>query len=54
MPVLMMLVLWAGVIVWLQYIDRHGETLEITLCLVPGIPVLMAIAYLTGPAVNFT
>lgn len=54
MPVLMLLVLWAGLIVWLQYVDTDGETLEITLCLLPGIPVLMAIAYLTGPATSFT
>lgn len=54
MPVLMIMVLWAMAIVLINYFDKDGETLEISLVLLPGLPVLFLIGFLTGPATNFT
>ena len=34
-------------------IDKNGETLEISLFLVAGIPFLFLIAFLTGPGGSF-
>lgn len=54
MPVLMIMVLWTMAIVLVNYFDKAGETLEISLVLLPGLPVLFVIGLLTGPAVNLT
>jgi hypothetical protein len=48
LPLALALALSFGLVV-LQGIDREGETLDVTLVLLPCVPFLFMIALLTGP-----
>lgn len=52
LPLIMAIALTFGLIV-ISAIDKRGETLEVSLVLLPGIPVLFLIAFLTGPGGSF-